>query len=698
MFQFDVKKAHTPIVLQMETVDCGAAALAIILSYYGCSLPLEAISTQCLVSREGVSIGNLAKAANHFGMDVSVYEQISSAIKLPAIIFWNRKHYVVLEGIKKNKFYINDPQQGKYIVDCNTFQQKFSNRVIHLQPNAQFKKNKLNLWQREVLPLFKSQWSSLGRLIAGLFVLSLLQLSPLVFTKCFIDNRLSSTENTSLLMLMLSVFGVQFILSYQTRKWFRLLETRFATELSTKLIAHLVHLPLRFFNFRRSADLLYRVQAVDRLVAEPWAAACSFASALLQGCCSLLFLCTYSYRLAVMALLTYLVGFFIMSFLKEPCRQVEHAMKMRLRDLGVLTAGYLSSLMAIKIQGSELRYRAKWQELLTQYIHHHEQNAYQQEKTHLGFALVFSMSYSALLISGLYMVCLNKMTLGELMACQVLLLSFNESLMQNNKLFARRESIESDLHCLADITHHPKYLVTQDSKLDAEGPIELVNLTFGYSHEFKPLLDGLNVSIPSGSHVALVGASGCGKSTLVHLFSGLYEPWSGSILINGIPLSHYSLAERARCIGVVGQQQFFYQGSLRENLCLWRDYSIDELMYVLKMACMDELINQTEEGLDYQLTEGATNLSGGQRQRLELARTLLARPKILILDEATSALDPIIEKQIQKNLTEYAATKIVIAHRVDTIQDAECVYVLEKGQLVSRSLDERALHDGVPCH
>lgn len=301
------------------------------------------------------------------------------------------------------------------------------------------------------------------------------------------------------------------------------------------------------------------------------------------------------------------------------------------------------------------------------------------------------MGYTALLASGMYLVFTNSITVGELMACQILFLSFNDALKQRDKFVLGKQQMESDLQYLADINHYPlpsKIIPSNNYKFKKAElcSIQLIDLTFGYSQEFKPLLDKVNLTIKAGDHVAIVGRSGSGKSTLVHLLSGLHQPWSGSILINGVPLLEYSLRERAGLIGVVSQQQFFYQGSIRDNLCLWHaHYSDNELLSVLKLACIDDLLTQTDDGLDFQLTEGATNLSGGQRQRLELARTLLAKPPILILDEATSSLDPLIEEQVKKNLANYAATQIVIAHRYNTISDAQTLYLLDKGQLVNKN-------------
>ncbi|CEG55759.1 peptidase domain-containing ABC transporter [Legionella fallonii] len=691
MPQFHLKRVKTPILMQMETVDCGAAALGIILAYHRCYMPLEVLRTECLVARDGVSVSNLIKAARRYGMDATVYQQgLFPDIKLPAILFWNCKHYVVLEGSKGNKVYINDPKQGRQVIDWQMFNKQFSGIVIQLQVNADFRKtSKPRHGAVDLLPFFREQRRSLAWLSLSVIMLSLLNVSPLIFTKLFVDKIVShhgSYSTSWLLAVMSCLLILQLLVSYSSRKLFRVLETRFAVQLSKKLIHHLLHLPLRFFAFRRAGDLVYRIQAVDRLAGAPWSAFCSMVIAMSQSTISFILMFLYSPLLSVIALVGMTIYFAAIKYCQKKWQHIAHVVKARMTELTGLTATYLSTVTQIKAQCSEEVYFVKWQQFLNNYLGAHHQVSGKQQLLQLISLSLFSSGYLGVLVLGIYFVSQNRMTLGEMMACQVLFLSFNEALMHHMKLGHQREQIEADLQSIADITQYPMESIKTQSVVKRQqsmGKIQVVDLIFGYSREFKPLFNQLHLTIEPGTQVALVGASGCGKSTLIHLLAGLYQPWSGTILIDGIPLSDYSIAERARLIGVVGQQQFFYQGSIKENLCLWQDgYSNTEIMAALQMACLDDWITQIEDGLEYQLLDGATNISGGQRQRLEIARTLLAKPPILLLDEATSSLDPLIEEQIKKNLRRYAATKIVVAHRLNTIHDADTLFILKTGQIV----------------
>ena len=690
MTQLYLKRVKTPIVRQMETVDCAAAALGIILAYYGCHVPLETLRSECLVSRDGVSVANLVKAAKRFGMEATVGQQgLSPEIKVPLILFWNRKHYVVLEGIKGNKIYINDPKQGPKVLDWETFNSQFSGVTIEFHATDCKKTSKPKLWKAHLLPLVQEQWRPLVSLCFGMMVLSLLGLSPVIFTRLFIDNMVSEHALYTrdwLLLLMGLLFVLQLTVSYSSRKLFRLLETRFATTMSMRLLHRLLRLPLQFFAHRRAGDLIYRIQAADRLAGAPWSSVCSMTTAVFQGVLTFGLMFTYNPVLSVITLLV-MVIYFLGTFLcQKKWGYMAGVTQARMTELTVLTASYLSTIVQMKAQCSEAVYFAKWQQLLARYLGAHRQYSHKSQLLQLIGLCVFSLGYLSIVTFSIYLISQNHMTIGEMMGYQILFLSFNEALVQGMKFGNQREHIKADLQSITDIIDYPMESTAPSSRFDRPpglGKIQFIDVTFGYSREFKPLFSRLNLTIEAGSHVAIVGPTGSGKSTLVHLLSGLYPPWSGAILIDGIPLWDYSPSERARLLGVVSQQQFFYQGSIEDNLCLWNEsYSAADMMAALRMACIDELATQTEDGLAYQLLEGASNISGGQRQRLEIARTLLAKPRILLLDEATSSLDSIIEGQIKNNIQHYPATKIVIAHRLNTIQNTDMIFILNNGQLI----------------
>jgi ABC-type bacteriocin/lantibiotic exporter with double-glycine peptidase domain len=256
--------------------------------------------------------------------------------------------------------------------------------------------------------------------------------------------------------------------------------------------------------------------------------------------------------------------------------------------------------------------------------------------------------------------------------------------------------LQGDLLRLDDVLLHPTDPFSDQEPAEPagdgerlKGRVELKSVTFGYSHVAPPLLEDFSLVIRPGERVAIVGASGSGKSTVAKLVCGLYQPWEGEILFDGLPRSRIPRGQLAGALAMVDQDILFFAGSVRENLTLWDD-SVPEGR--LDAACNDALVRDVvlalPGGYDAELLEGAANLSGGQRQRLEIARSLVNDPVVLVLDEATSALDADTEFRIDRNLRQRGCSTLVVAHRLSTIRDSDEIIVLGQGKVVQRGRHE----------
>ncbi len=364
----------------------------------------------------------------------------------------------------------------------------------------------------------------------------------------------------------------------------------------------------------------------------------------------------------------------------------------------------LQSIETLKASGLESDFFSRWSGYYTKAINSQQELGVTNQTFSVLPPLLSALSSMILLVVGGLRVMDGHLSIGMLVAFQVLMQSF---LLPVNNLVnfgSTLQELEGNLIRLDDVLDNPTARQGEQGGRGAgeqgsrgageilprlQGYIELRNVTFGYSHLEPSLISNLRLSIKPGQRVALVGGSGSGKSTIAKLVSGLYEPWAGEICFDGLPREQIPHQLLTNSVAMVEQDILLFGGTVRENLTLW-DATVPDKN--LKRACqdaaIDDVIFSMSGGYDAELIEGAANLSGGQRQRLEIARALVNNPSILVMDEATSALDTETERIIDENLRRRGCTCIIVAHRLSTIRDCDEIIVLERGKVVQRGTHE----------
>jgi len=317
-------------------------------------------------------------------------------------------------------------------------------------------------------------------------------------------------------------------------------------------------------------------------------------------------------------------------------------------------------------------------------------------------SLLATLNTLAILAIGGWLVIDGRLTVGELVGFQLLASSFLAPVSALVASSTRFQDAQAWLQQIEDVTDQPadpalaavspagaptSWTRPREAKLD--GAIELRSVTFGYSRNEPPLIDGLSLSIAPGQRVALVGRTGSGKSTVANLVAGLYEPWSGEVLIDGRRRQDVPREVMTQSLAKVDQSIMLFAGTITDNIRLWDDtIPLDDVRRAAADAAIADEIHAKPGGLSHVLVDGGRNLSGGQRQRIEIARALVIEPTVLVLDEATSALDANTEQRIDRGLRRRGCTCLIVAHRLSTVRDCDRIFVLRHGSVV-----EEGTHD-----
>jgi len=311
--------------------------------------------------------------------------------------------------------------------------------------------------------------------------------------------------------------------------------------------------------------------------------------------------------------------------------------------------------------------------------------------------LLTTINSLVILLLGSMEIISGSMTVGTFVAFQTLAASFSQPINALVNLGSVLQDVEGGMKRIDDVYNYPsdkEFIESGEKKtsfkaVKLQGDLELQNITFGYSILEPPLIKNFSLKIRPGSRVAIVGRTGCGKSTVAFLVSGLYKPWDGNILIDGVNREEIHHEILTNSVAMVDQNIFLFEGSIKDNLTLW-DHTIQDtaIIQAAKEACIHTEIADRQGGYSSKVYENGKNFSGGQKQRLEICRALVNKPSILILDEATSSLDSKTEHQIDQNIRKMGCSTLVIAHRLSTIRDCDEIIVLDNGEIVQRGTHE----------
>ncbi|TCP70203.1 peptidase domain-containing ABC transporter [Baia soyae] len=688
---------RVPFIEQMEHSECGLASLAMILNYYGHKITLTEIRERYGVSKRGLSLGNLLEIGNDFHLKCNVYKGKLTELpfSMPAILYWENRHYVVLEQLGKNYSTIVDPDSGRRKISIEELEKKYSGYLFQAEPDEGFEIRKKKSQWGFLLSFLKGQTSFLVSLILISFLLQGLGLLIPQLTQWITDQVILPSKSEYLTIFGIGILGLFLfhqLFSFLRSYFIVLLQTKLDLALMTTFVTQLFHLPFSFFENRKGGELVFRANSnvYIRQILSSKTVSLVIDSILVVSYACLLFY--QEWHLGLVITLLSLILFLILTLSARWTRKLtDQQISAQTKTQAYLTEN-IFGICDVKVLGAEEKVRHHWHDLFT--------NQLAINKKHSLLTSAFDTISSGIqfttplliLWMGAGFVLGGNLTLGQLLGISALSSAFMVPIISLSSSYSQFIILSSYIRRLQDVIESKPEENKGEIISPLSGEIELRDVSFKYGYFSENVLSDIELHIRPGEKVAIVGASGSGKSTLAKILIGLYKPQEGTILFDHKQLNDINIQSLRQQVGVVLQETRLFHGTIQDNISLFdKKIPMEMIIRAAHMADIHQDILEQPLGYRTMVSEGGSNFSGGQRQRLLLARALLHQPNILLLDEATSALDNVRESNVKRYLSELRCTQIIIAHRLSTIQHSDRILVMHEGKLVESGTHEELL-------
>ncbi len=683
-----------PVILQTEATECGLACLGMVAGYHGRRTDLAQLRRQFSISQHGATLGQLIGIAGALGLacrplrlDLEDLDQL----RTPCILHWNLNHFVVLKKATRRGLVIHDPASGLRRVSLDETSRSFTGVALELWPSAEFRPSAPPpaIRFRDLIGRVDGLLGAGAQVLALAVALEIFALVSPFYLQWVIDHVLVSADRDLLTTLALG-FGLLLIIQEifgALRSWILLhIGTNLSLQWRTNVFAHLVRLPVSYFERRHLGDIVSRFGAVDEIQSKLTA---SFFSALIDGLMSavtLAMMFIYSPPLAWLAVGAMVAYGLIRAMWFRPLRlateqEIVHHASQQSHFLETVRG-----IKAVKLFQRQNERRSSWLGLVAEQVN----AGVRTQRLSIAFqttnGLLFGLVGIAILWMGARLALDGAMTVGVLMAFKAYKDQFDNRVAGLVEKFFELRMLRLQGERLADIVltkpeSAPALAQTTDTVPVPE--IRLQGVRFRYAETDPWVVDGIDLTIPPGQSIAFVGPSGCGKTTLINLILGVFPPAEGDVMIGDSSLRRNGGEAMRSVVGTVMQDDTLFAGSIADNICFF-DPAPDRarIEECARMAQVHDEIAALPMGYNTLVGDMGTVLSGGQKQRLFLARALYKRPRILILDEATSHLDVEKEQAVNQAIQSLNLTRILIAHRPETILSAERVVALHGGKVV----------------
>jgi ATP-binding cassette, subfamily B, bacterial len=694
-----------PFIQQLEVTDCGAACLAMVLGHLGRDVNLDEVREAAGGSaRDGVDAQALIRAAEWFHLrSRGLTLDVESLHYLPpgSILHWEFNHFIVFERVSKKGVEVVDPAMGPRVISLEKFGASFTGVALVFEPSDEFEPKRRGRgrfgWY---LTQLAGQRHILSRVLVTSILLRVFALALPLVTAVIVDRVVPRGDRHLLLVVAVGLAGLlvfQMISTLVRSHLLLQLRTNLDTRLTLGFVDYLSRLPYDFFQRRSAGDLLMRVNnnATVREMLTSNSLSALLDGTLVIGYAVLILVLAPMMGAIVIALGVVQVAVFYLA--RRSYREMlSRSLEAQARSQSHLVE-MLHGMETLKAAAAESRSVERWSNLYVDELNVALDRGRLTARVDAFGSLLTTGSPLGVLLIGALQVMSGAITLGEMLAINSLAIGLLAPLSTMVNSALQLQMLGGYMDRIEDVLRTPPEQTGKDVARAPRlsGRVTLQNVSFRYGDNLPFVVRDVSVDIRAGMTVAIVGRSGCGKSTLARMIAGLYRPTDGRVMFDGHDLVHIELKSLRRQIGVVFQSPSLFAGSIRAAIMLTDPTAtLDRVIDAARLAAVDEDIRAMPMGYDTVLSDGGASLSGGQRQRVSLARALVHKPALLILDEATSALDSETERRVIRNLEDLRCTRIVLAHRLSTIVNADLILVMDAGEVVESGTHHELLSRG----
>lgn len=680
-------------------VDSALKCLLMIAQMIGIAADEKQIRRAHIIGNEGMDLTTLIRTAKEMGLKAHFTDYSNkkgkASFPLPAIGILKNGCYIIILNRDHENTIVFDPYKNHPVsIAESVFLEQWSGKIILIAKQPSYiEKEERKFGLAWFLPIIMQYKKAFGKILLLSLVLQMFGLVSPLFTQVIINKVLVhhgiSTLNIFIIgMIILCIFEAW--INGLRSCMFNHHVSKIDVTLSARIFHHVMALPIRFFEKYKVGEIVSRIRELDTI--RGFIVGSAF-TAVLDSAFSVIYLAimfTYSGYLTGITLVA-LGLYIILNLILTPLfrRKLKEKFKLETANQTFMIEA-ITGIQTVKSLAVEKYFIQKWDEMLSRYIKSVFVTANINNIGHNTAALIQQLCMIGILWVGINQVMESRLTVGELIAFQMYSSFVVSPVLRLVDLWQNFQQTRVSINQLDDIMSEksePVFDPNRTTLSTIRGEIVLDRVTFRYREDTNEILSQINLKIEAGVSIGIVGRSGSGKSTLTKIIQRLYVPETGRILIDGVDMAQVEPAWLRRQVGVVLQETYLFNGSIKDNIALAKlDASMEEIQKVAQIAGVDEFANEMPNGYNTIVGERGATLSGGQKQRIAIARALLTDPRILIFDEATSALDNESENIIKANLGQMAAgrTLIMIAHRLTTIRDCDTIIVMEQGKIVEQ--------------